>query len=261
MTPYVDRITLYPLKSFDGIDVEQCNVLPSGALEHDRTYAFFDADQKFVNGKRYAKLHQLRATFDLAAQTATLRRPDSEATVTFQLEQGQTALTAWVGAYFNQPVQLRCDRQQGFPDDTDSPGPTIISTATLEAIASWYPDLNVDTVRRRFRSNIEIGGVPAFWEDQLFTTSEQTIVFQVGSVTLEGINPCQRCVVVTRNPETGEPYPNFQKMFLAQRQATLPDWVERSRFNHFFRLAVNTRRVGSGSSLSIQRGDHLMIKP
>ena len=36
MVPLVGKITVYPLKSFDGIDLEFSDVLASGALEHDR---------------------------------------------------------------------------------------------------------------------------------------------------------------------------------------------------------------------------------
>ena len=122
-----------------------------------------------------------------------------------------------------------------------SPGPTIISTATLEAIASWYPGLDVEEVRLRFRTNIEISGVPAFWEDQLFAEPEDTVNFQMGNVQFMGINPCQRCVVITRDSQTGETDLKFQKTFVTQRQTTLPEWAERSRFNHFYRLAINTR--------------------
>ncbi|MCU0547170.1 MAG: MOSC domain-containing protein [Oscillatoriaceae cyanobacterium Prado104] len=111
-----------------------------------------------------------------------------------------------------------------------SPGPTIISTSTLEAIASWYPGLDLEEIRLRFRSNIEISGVPAFWEDRLFAAAQEIVNFQIGNVQFMGINPCQRCVVITRDSQTGEAYPNFQKTFVAQRRTTLPAWVDRSRF-------------------------------
>ncbi len=143
----------------------------------------------------------------------------------------------------------------GFPDDTFSPGATIISTATLKEIASWYPELEIDDVRRRFRANIEIGGVPAFWEDCLFADADSIVKFQVGGVVFMGVNPCQRCIVVTRNPQTGEAYPQFQKTFIKQRKKTLPEWTERSRFNHFFRLAVNTRLSPEQAGKTIAIGD------
>ena len=148
----------------------------------------------------------------------------------------------------------------GFPDDTVSPGATIVSTATLEAIASWYPELTIADIRRRFRANIEIAGVPAFWEDRLFGAPEKTVRFKIGNVEFRGVNPCQRCVVVTRDPLTGKPYPQFQKIFIEQRKNTLPQWTERSRFNHFFRLAVNTKLSSTEAGKKIRVGDFITVE-
>ncbi|NER85029.1 MAG: MOSC domain-containing protein, partial [Leptolyngbya sp. SIO1D8] len=137
--------------------------------------------------------------------------------------------------------------------DSDSPGPTVISTATLQTVADWF-GISLLDARRRFRTNLEIDGVPAFWEDLLFSETEDPVAFQMGAVTLQGINPCQRCVVPTRNPETGEATPTFQKQFMQQRSATLPANVARSRFNHFYRLAVNTR-VPAAAGKILKVGD------
>ena len=152
-------------------------------------------------------------------------------------------------------MQIKQNLTQGFPDDTGSPGPTIISNATLEAIASWYPGLDVEEVRLRFRANIEIDGVPAFWEDRLFAEADTTVDFQIGDVQFMGVNPCSRCVVVTRNPKTGEAYPNFPKTFIAKRQETLPTWAEKTRFNHFYRLAINTRLPATEAGKKINLED------
>lgn len=46
-------------------------------------------------------------------------------------------------------------------------GPSVVSTATVETIASWFDGTRVESPRRRFRANFEISGVPAFWEDRL----------------------------------------------------------------------------------------------
>jgi uncharacterized protein YcbX len=145
--------------------------------------------------------------------------------------------------------------EMGFPDDTDSPGATIVSMATLAAIGDWFPDLDLAQIRRRFRTNLEISGVEPFWEDRLFGAADQPVPFQIGDVQFLGINPCQRCVVVLRDPTTGAPYPNFQKQFVDQRQATLPDWATRSRFNHFYKLAVNTRLSKSEAGKVLRLGD------
>ena len=260
MAPTVSKLFIYPIKSLDRVEVEQASVLKSGALKRDREFAIFDESNHFVNGKRNARVHALRSEFDLQADTISLHIQGTDQSTTFCLEKEQEALKRWLSDYFGIPVELKQDLDMGFPDDTVSPGPTIVSTATLEAIASWYPGLDVDEVRLRFRNNIEISGVPAFWEDQLFAKSEEPVHFQIGNVQLMGINPCQRCVVITRDSQTGEAYPNFQKTFVAQRQSTLPEWVERSRFNHFYRLAINTQLAPTEVGKTISIGDELKIR-
>lgn len=257
LTPYVARLFVYPIKSLDREECDRVTILESGAIQGDRTWAIVDRADKFVNGKRNQKIHALRSKFDLENETVTLRIQGSDRTERFNLK--EQLLGNWLAEYFGFPVEIKQNLNMGFPDDTVSPGATIVSTATLEAIASWYPELNTEDIRRRFRANIEIGGVPAFWEDRLFTTPEQTVKFQVGEVEFMGVNPCQRCVVVTRDPQTGMAYLDFQKVFIEQRKTTLPKWTERSRFNHFFRLAVNTRLSPSEAGKVIYLKDSMTI--
>lgn len=257
--PHVAKLFIYPVKSLDGVERDRFTLLESGALQGDRTWAIFDLDGNFVNGKRQPKIHALRSKFDLATNTLTLQTQGSEQKTEFNLTEEPEAVCDWLESYFGFPVTVKHNLQMGFPDDTVSPGATIVSTATLEAIASWYPELTTADIRRRFRANIELAGVPAFWEDRLFTAPEQTVKFKVGDVEFMGVNPCQRCVVVTRDPKTGAPCPKFQKMFIEQRKKTLPEWTERSRFNHYFRLAVNTRLSPSEAGKVIEVGDSVAI--
>lgn len=258
-SPYLAQINLYPVKSLDGATVTQSQVLPSGALKCDRTYALFDSQGSVINAKRTAKIHAVRSQFSDDLESITLRTQGSENTSTFHLHEHRTGLEAWFSGYFQQPVTLQENLQLGFPDDTTSPGPTVISTATLEAIASWYPNLSVEEARRRFRANLEIDGVPPFWEDQLFGAEDETVAFQIGEVTFLGVNPCQRCIVPTRDASTGEGTAQFQKTFNQRRSATLPEWVDRSRFNHFYRLSVNTRLSGPRSGGVLNVGDEVQV--
>ena len=254
---YVARLFIYPIKSLDAVKCDRVTVLESGALKSDRTWAIFEKSGNFVNGKRNQKIHSLRSQFDLETNNLTLEIQGQ--TVKFNLITDRQALCNWLEDYFGFPVNIKQNLDMGFPDDTVSPGATIVSTATLEAIASWYPELTTEDVRRRFRTNIEVGGVPAFWEDKLFTDPEQTVKFKIGEVEFMGVNPCQRCVVVTRDPQTGQPYPRFQKTFIQQRKNTLPEWTERSRFNHYFRLAVNTRLSPTEAGKAIEVGDKIRL--
>ncbi len=250
----VDRLEIFPIKSLDGCHVNQATITSGGALEFDRRWALVDVQGNFVNAKRFAKIHTIRSNFDLVTLQLDLSAPGMP-NVCAAID--DPTLSDWFSKYFEKPIQIRENTIIGFPDDTASPGPTIISTATLQAIASWYPNLSVPEIRRRLRTNIEITGVPAFWEDRLFTNNPQD--FSIGNVPFQGINPCQRCIVPTRNATTGSIDSGFQKTFGERRAATLPGEVDRSRFNHFYRAAVNTRLPASAIGQTIQVGDSIQL--
>ncbi|WP_414542844.1 MOSC domain-containing protein [Nostoc sp. CCY0012] len=256
---YLAKILLYPIKSLDCVEVEQARILASGALESDREFAIVDERGRLVNGKRNGKIHLLRSQFDIFQRTISLQIPNHESPQVFHLDEEQQALAATLSNFFGFTVKLKQNSLMGFPDDPNSPGPTVISTATLTEVASWFPGVSVAQMRRRIRANIEVGGVPAFWEDQLFSQPDNHVFLRVGDIHLLGVNPCQRCVVPTRNPDSGEAYPNFQKIFVQQRQATLPGWVDSSHFNHFYRLSVNTRLMASETRKILQIGNKIDI--
>lgn len=256
--PYLSKILLYPIKSLDGVEVSSATVLEGGALSHDREFALFDAEGKVMNAKRTDTIHQIRAEFDLAARGVTLwteeRSPQS-----FHLDGDRPALNAWFSAFFGQPVTLAQDLHMGFPDDTQASGPTLVSTASLEAVAAWFPAFSLDETRRRFRANLEIAETEPFWEDQLMAEPGTTLPFQIGELTILGSHPCQRCIVPTRDSQTGDRTPQFQGAFSKQRQATLPEWAIASHFNHFYRLTLNTNVLPSEAGKHIHVGDPITV--
>jgi len=83
--------------------------------------------------------------------------------------------------------------------------------------------------------------------------------FRIGDCLFDGNNPCQRCVVPPRDPFTGINNPEFAKIFARKRQETLPSWAEKSRFNHFYRLSVNTKVPDGEAGKVIRVGDELEI--
>lgn len=263
MTARLARITLFPIKSFDGLDRDRATILPSGTLDFDRRWAIFDANDRYINGKNRPEILRIRSSLSPAIDRITIQTP-TEPDRSFSLQQDQPALNDWLSTYLNQPVHLRTDLNTGFPDDLASPGPTIVSTATLETIASWFPELTLDEIRRRFRTNLEIDGVPPFWEDQLFAADPtQAIPFCIGPLHLQGINPCQRCPVPTRDTHTGEKTDRFQQTFIEKRRETLPNWAARSRFNHYYKLTVNTRlaeAIGADDRVEIGVGDRVEME-
>jgi uncharacterized protein YcbX len=256
---HLARILIYPVKSLDGLSLPSVRVLKSGALEGDRRFALLDANSKYVNGKRHARIHHLRSSFDAMTRTLHLRNGDGRRTGSFDIDHDRPRLKEWLAEFFGFAIRFDENPAAGFPDDTDSPGPTVISTATLQEVASWFPGITADQMRARIRANLEIGGVPAFWEDRLYGAAGATLKFRIGDVWFDGINPCQRCAVPPRDPVTGDTYPEFARIFAQKREQTLPQWAERSRFNHFYRLAVNTRVPVDEGGKTVRVGDEITI--
>lgn len=247
---YVARITLYPLKSLDGVDVSQVDVLSSGALKGDRRWAMIDAQGNYVNAKRTPRIHDLAAKFDLVHDQITIQPRSQLVAETFSLTHQIEELNRWLSDFFGGAIQLIENTDVGHPDDLQAPGPTILSTETLVEIARWF-DRPIAQTRRRFRANIEIAAPVPFWEDRLFGSPDQPVRFRIGSVVWKGSNPCARCVVPSRDPDTGEVIPRFAVEFVQRREATLPAWSTRSRFDHFYRLAVNTKPASTGGRISV----------
>jgi uncharacterized protein YcbX len=259
MTPVVARLTVYPFKSLDGIDVAAATLTGGGALRFDRAFALVDEQGAFVNGKREPRVHELRVAYALGLGRATFTSPRLTSPLTFVFDEDPARLATWLCEHFERPIAVSYNGAGGFPDDTAAPGPTVVSTATLIEVASWFPGLGADGVRRRLRANIEIGGVPAFWEDGLYTVAGEVVAFRVGEVTFEGMNPCARCVVPSRDPITGAVLPAFAKTIVQRRAATLPTWAEKSRFDHYYRLTVNTRADAMQSGRRVRVGDALTV--
>ena len=189
--PTLDQITIYPVKSLDGLELVECGVLASGALENDRRWRLVDMDGRVLNAKRSSLFSAIRAEYDLdermitlwvdpaalaakalpAADLARLRGFAGEAAGTqvrdsFHLVPGQGGPCEWLSEVFGVGVLLQERADGGFPDDRDAPGPTLVSTATLAEVARWF-GFGLAESRRRFRANLEVGDCDAFWEDTL----------------------------------------------------------------------------------------------
>ena len=282
--PRLVGIRLHPVKSLDGVSVRETRIGPGGGLEHDRAWALYSVDGRWVNAKRTAAMHLIRATYAPDLSSVTLAVPGDRRDIparTFPFPAGTEDAAEWFSVYFEQQILVR-HAPEGFPDDNIANGPTIISTASLQAVADWFPGLTLDAVRQRFRTTLEIdsadiaanaagaqpaakaasanGHLPAFWEDQLYGEDERGVVrFRIGEVNFEGSNPCARCPVPARDPQTAADLIGFQKRFTDLRRETLPPWAPATRFDHFYRLAVNTRVAPTETGKPLRLGDPLTL--
>jgi len=250
----LSRIRVHPIKALDPEEPETVRISEVGGLAGDRSYAIVDGNGRYVNGKLTAAVHRLRSSVDLARGVVELRTQEDDPgpgagdvePARFELDGDREALEVWLSDYFG--VEVAVEAAAG-GDLADSrvysdvvAGATVVSTATLREVASWFPDVDVESVRRRFRANLEVDGVEAFWEDRLVPDGTgpdgSGPRLRIGDVTFQGVKHVNRCVVPTRDPYTGADTEGFRERFVRKREETFPEWADRDAFDHFYALTT-----------------------
>jgi len=135
---------------------------------------------------------------------------------------------------------------------------TILSTSSLQSVSQWY-GLDLEETRKRFRATVEIEGVPAFWEDHLFSKEDRWIEFKIGEVTMLGISPRARCVVPARDSQNGNVTPAFTSTFVRHCAANLPEWSTLNDYRHHYYLTVNCFIPATEIGKIIGVGDEVTI--
>jgi hypothetical protein len=265
--PRIERLRIYPVKALDAHPVDEMQITDAGTPAGDREYAMCDpAVDRFddpetitrhaFNGKQTDRVHSLDTAFDPGTRTLTVESPDRDA-VAFDLPADTSEASAWLGDYLGMAVDLRHRSPPGFVDRPGL-GPSVVSTATLETVASWFDGMTVESARRRMRANVEVGGVPPFWEDRFVGPDAPT--FAAGGVEFVGAEPCARCVVPRRDPETGDPVPEFERRFVRRREETFPDWADEAAFPHYYTLMLITRVPDHARATTIRVGDEITTR-
>lgn len=254
------RLTVFPIKALDGYEADEAKVLPSGALENDRRWAIVDAQGRYINGKRTPAVHpiRLRLSDPAVGNALSIVLTAGGKEQTFQLPAEAAAASDWLSAALETKCRLIENPDGGFPDDTDAPGPTLISAQSLATVGQWF-DLDLDQMRHRIRANLEIDAAAPFWEDQLADRGAAPRRFAVGPVILRGRNICLRCVVPTRDWQTAQAIPGFARTFAERRRQSLPDWSPAEQFDHFYRLAINTSPDWIPDDAVIRLGDDVQL--
>ena len=257
--PFISHITIYPVKSLDGISLQKAQFVTGGCLHHDREYAIKDSNNKFVNGKSNALVHLLRMNIDFESEIISFRHQLETNWLAFHLQQDKAAIDDYLSTFFKIPVTLHKNSEGRFLDVPDISGMTILSTASLQTVSGWFNDMELDETRKRFRATLEIADVPAFWEDRLFFDEAMPVEFTIGNVVIAGMSPRARCVVPTRHPETGEVIHAFQKTFAQHRTADLPQGSTLPNYGHGYFLSVDCLIPPSEFGKWIEVGDEVKI--
>lgn len=206
MTTTVAELWRYPVKSFQGEQVEQLHI-GAGGTGGDRLLAVVDpAAQKVLSAKRYA--HLLMASARLEADDVVITLPSGD---TYEASDPAVhdALSEWLGMEVRlepppEDVVYPMEMYTGMSDEDtptfDWPGPKgtwldladahFLTTASLKAAEKLYPEGDWDV--RRFRPT-------ALLDDDANGFVEETwAALTLGAVTTTVLMPTMRCSMPSR---------------------------------------------------------------
>jgi len=198
VTGTVAEIWRYPVKSMSGERLDSCLIAETG-LVGDRRWALVDGTPNRA-GKLFTN------TQDARLMTYHARLPrlnDSRVEVT--TPSGETRhldddLVADIAAHTERPLELRDTAGLNFDDS-----PVLV--VNLAAVAAFELAAGVEVDRRRFRANLYIDGLEP--EEELRWLGRR---IRAGDAELEVISRCERCVVITRHPDTTEASPELLRI-------------------------------------------------
>ncbi|HEX4868847.1 MAG TPA: MOSC N-terminal beta barrel domain-containing protein [Acidimicrobiales bacterium] len=202
----VAQLWRYPVKSFQGEQVERLDLAPGGAVG-DRVWAVVDPQaRKVLSGKRYADL--LLASARTEGDGVVLTLPDGSEHAA-EDPRVHDALSAWLGreVRLERPSAdevLPMEMHTGMSDEStalfDWPGPPgtwvdladahWLTTSSLRAAATHYPDGEWDVRRFRPTALIDTPG-DGFTEDGWSS-------LELGTVASEVLMPTPRCSMPSR---------------------------------------------------------------
>src|SRR6266480_158664 len=110
VSPRLANIRLHPIKSLDPVSVKEARIGPAGGLEFDRAWALYSVDGQWVNGKRNAAIHLIRAAFAPDFSSVVFSVPgDSRKipTKTFAFPGDTASASKWFSNFFGQPITVR----------------------------------------------------------------------------------------------------------------------------------------------------------
>lgn len=200
--PAVTELAIAPVKGMRVAATDELDIGPNGPVG-DRAFLVVDADNTLLLTSRTPALLQVSARWDggtlaltfpdgrvvadepeLGAQAATANYEGRR--ISGRLVEGE--LAAALSDHLGRPVRLLA-RDAGDRGADDAPV-TLMSEASLSALA--VPDPH------RFRMTITIEGVTA-WEEHSWGGRE----LAAGDAVLHVTEPVPRCVVTTRDPDSG----------------------------------------------------------
>ena len=137
MIPFLSRITIYPVKSLDGIDLQKAVIGEGGCFLHDREYAISNEEGNFIIGKSNSLVHSLRSLVDFEKETISFRPVSETAWRHFHLQKERVAIQSFLSDYFGVKTLLLQNKTGRF---LDIPAGTVrlsLSKIATKIAARW----------------------------------------------------------------------------------------------------------------------------
>ena len=214
MAPRVAWITVAPVKGLALVHRDTVRLEPFGVREN-RRFHLIGEDGRLLNGKQLEPLVQVTPAWDEDAGTLALRFPGG-GVVAGEVELGEAVVTNFYGrrdvegrlvvgpwadalsSFVGLPVRLVQPVEPGAGLDRGRGAVSILSTGSLEALRAAAGEAQpVDA--RRFRMLLGVEGVGPHEEDSWLGRR-----VRVGDAEVEVQGNVGRCLVTSRDPDTGE---------------------------------------------------------
>ncbi len=247
----VHSLTIYPIKSCAGIDLQEATLTPSGLSTGqvaDREWMVVDAMGQFLTQRECPRMALVRPVllddalmvsmpgqlpFSLPYQhdpaAAAVRVTVWDDSV--DARDCGDAAARWISAALGTPCRLvrfapEAERMTGHRWTGGEGAPTrfadgypvlVIGAASLEDINAHLEKAGREALPMdRFRPNIVVAGLEGFEEDYVAQ-------FEIGAAVLKPVKPCPRCPIPSIDQATGEIGPDPLDVLQAYRRKPLLD--------------------------------------
>ncbi len=214
MAGRVVRISIAPVKSLHLVHPDEVELTRAG-VAGDRRFWLVDSDGRLANGKRFPQLMQIHPEWDEPQRRLAFAMPGGER-IEGTVELGEPfeavlygnphpsrrVVGPWQEAISDlagEPLTLLWS-ERGAVDRGDwlSGWASIVSRASLERVGAEAGESSAPD-GRQFRMLFEIDGVGEHEEDEWIGRH-----VQVGGAVVEPLGDVGRCVVTTKDPDTGD---------------------------------------------------------
>jgi len=278
----------YPVKSCAGVGLHQCSFTTRG-LTGDREWVIIDKEGLFISQRKYPRmalirvkrtslgeltLHYTGEDFKVApcpvpmphenAPPEKVRIWKDQAPARFASEDVgrwiskvlQTDEKLTLAQFYRGGVRAPGQPKRFGPNTTnfaDAAPFLIVNSLSLHMLnlsleLQKLPEIDI----RHFRPNIVVSGLPGFAEHHIKSLRHIT-----SGAEFSLVDPCQRCSVITVNPDTGERMPDLVPFKQLTQLNPMPDNAKAPAFGMNAILSSGTNAITA--SVGLRLGDKLQV--